>query len=211
MRIEYVTFQGRDGRADYVAQRFASHLRGRVLDVGCDTRRLRSLVPEMDYTGIDIGGDPDITIDLEACNRLPFDDNAFDCVVCTDVLEHLQNFHAMFAELVRVSRRRLIISLPNCWSSLRTPLFRGRGTVRYYGLPPEPPEDRHKWFFNADDVARFMSHHAGGMHYTVESQYATVNTKLMMRLRRLWNPAGDRYINRFAHSVWTVLRKNESA
>lgn len=206
MQIDYASFNGRDGRANYLVQRFRPLIRGRVLDVGCDTRRLHVLVPDIDYTGVDIGGDPDITLDLESCERLPFDDQSFDCVVCTDVLEHLANLHVMFDELVRVSRGTVILSLPNCWYSLRVPLFRGRGSVRYYGLPVEPPEDRHKWFFNVDDVNRFMAQQAERHGLTVEDQRANVNDKFSMRLRRCWTPGSRRYLNRYAHSIWTVLR-----
>ena len=69
------------------------------------TAALRDLLPRVRYTGIDLGGTPDITIDLERADRLPFDAAAFRCVVCSDVLEHLDNLHAVFGELLRVAGR----------------------------------------------------------------------------------------------------------
>ena len=46
--------------------------------------------------------------------RLMFDDNAFDLVVCTEVLEHVQPaaLEAACAELARVSRRHVLIGVP---------------------------------------------------------------------------------------------------
>ena len=79
--------------------------------------------------------DPDLVIDLEKIERLPFDDASFDAVLCSEVLEHLDNLHAMFGELTRVSRRWILISLPNCWTAARRPVQRGRGAIGHYGLP----------------------------------------------------------------------------
>lgn len=43
---------------------------------------------------------------------LPFPDDAFELVLCTDLLEHLDDPHAAFRELARVSRRYVLISVP---------------------------------------------------------------------------------------------------
>lgn len=46
-------------------------------------------------------------------NRLPFKRNSFDLVVCSEVLEHLTKPQDALAEAVRVSKRHLIITVPN--------------------------------------------------------------------------------------------------
>ncbi|MGV0024196.1 class I SAM-dependent methyltransferase [Phormidesmis priestleyi] len=43
---------------------------------------------------------------------LPFEDNYFDSTYCFDVLEHVDDFTAL-KELVRVTKRRLIITVPH--------------------------------------------------------------------------------------------------
>jgi SAM-dependent methyltransferase len=43
---------------------------------------------------------------------LPFEDKAFDTVVCTHVIEHILDFRRAIAELRRITRRHLIIVVP---------------------------------------------------------------------------------------------------
>ncbi len=48
---------------------------------------------------------------------LPFADNTFDKVICSEVLEHVPNYHGVLAEIHRVlkPRGRLAISVPRAW------------------------------------------------------------------------------------------------
>ena len=43
---------------------------------------------------------------------LPYDQNEFDLVVCCEVLEHIKDPAAGFAEICRVARRAVLISTP---------------------------------------------------------------------------------------------------
>jgi len=124
--------------------------------VGCDQALLKELLPLADYIGVDMGGLPDLRLNLETVQHLPFEDGQFHSCVCSDVLEHLDNLHAIFAELVRVTQRYLLISLPNNWANARRPIERGHGRIAHYGLPPERPGDRHKWFFGFDEARAFL-------------------------------------------------------
>jgi SAM-dependent methyltransferase len=49
--------------------------------------------------------------------HLPFEDNAFDLVICSEVLEHVRNHEAAISELVRVLKpgKNLAVSVPRCW------------------------------------------------------------------------------------------------
>ena len=49
------------------------------------------------------------TADVE---RLPFDDKSFDTTLCDHTLEHVRNFEKAVAELVRVTRRQLLVIVP---------------------------------------------------------------------------------------------------
>lgn len=44
--------------------------------------------------------------------NLPFEDEAFDTVLCTHALEHIREYRQAMQELVRVTHKRLIIVLP---------------------------------------------------------------------------------------------------
>jgi 2-polyprenyl-3-methyl-5-hydroxy-6-metoxy-1,4-benzoquinol methylase len=109
LHTEYVAFPARQDRSAFVARRFAEYLNGSVLDVGCYEAPLREILGSVSYTGIDVVGRPDIEVNLEKAERLPFEDSAFRCVLCIDVLEHLDNLHAVFAELVRVAQCHVIV------------------------------------------------------------------------------------------------------
>lgn len=154
-----LTYSERATKAQYVAEKYREILQGRVLDVGADKCHLRHLVPAgTSYTGIGLGGETDLNVNLEAAS-IPFEDNSFDCVLCLDVLEHLDAIHAVFDELARVTRRYVIISLPNGYRDFLGMLFlQGDPTTafKYYGLPVQRPDDRHKWFFSNSDAERFV-------------------------------------------------------
>ncbi|MBI2949786.1 MAG: class I SAM-dependent methyltransferase [Verrucomicrobia bacterium] len=209
LAVEFAQFAERAQRAEYIARRFQPHLRNKVLDVGCDQAVLRPLLPGVDYFGIDIAGQPDLVVDLEQTERLPFDDASFDCVVCSDVLEHLENIHRVFDELVRVTRRTIILSLPNNWANARRPLSRGRGRIGFYGLPATRPADRHRWFFSLEEARAFLEDQARRHGLIVREIHAMEKPrlKLLRWLRRLAHARQMRYLNRYAHTLWAVLEK----
>ena len=209
MLVDYVDFKDRKARSGYIAERFRPYISGRVLDVGCDKALLKTLVPGLDYIGVDFGGTPDLSINLEEIDHLPFDDSFFDCVVCSDVLEHLDNLHHIFGELVRVSSRFLIISLPNNWANARRPLERGRGSFDKYGLPAERPKDRHKWFFSLAEAQDFIEAQLAPYDLRLLESVATEKPRpvLSRMYRRVFYPEQMSYLNRYAHTVWAVLEK----
>ena len=113
---------------------------------------------ELDFTG-----DNDLTLNLDKIDKMPFKDNEFECVCCFDVLEHLENFHKITNELIRVSSGKIFISLPVS-SSLFLNIIRNKRRTsnqegyyfKFYGLPLEIPEDRHRWFLTAKDIELFF-------------------------------------------------------
>lgn len=44
---------------------------------------------------------------------LPFNDGEFDLVTCIDVLEHVEPYHYLLSEMLRVTRHMVVISTPN--------------------------------------------------------------------------------------------------
>ncbi|HET8721028.1 MAG TPA: methyltransferase domain-containing protein [Nitrospira sp.] len=157
-------YTDRKTKARYVWLKYQAILRGRVLDVGADACHLKPhLAPETDYYGIGFGEGVDRVVDLER-ELIPFPGGSFDCVLCLDVLEHIENIHAVFDEVCRVTRRFAVVSLPNAWldfyNMLRHGEYRPGQPMKFYGLPLEPPADRHKWFFSADEAKAFIAYRA---------------------------------------------------
>lgn len=206
---DLVAFQTREGRMEYLARTFGDVLQGRVLDVGCDRRYLKKLRPDLDYFGIDVGGDPDLVVNLETTPRLPFGDREFDVVVCSEVLEHLDNLHHVFGELVRVSRKHVRISLPNCWTAARRPVQRGKGAIGHYGLPSARPMDRHKWFFSLSEAAEFARAQAAEHGLSIRALRVSEKPRspLVRALRRVAHPKRERYDNLYAHTLWVLFER----
>ena len=207
----YINFPSREDRSRFVATRFAEYLNESVLDVGCFEAPLRNLLNLKSYIGIDIAGKPDIKLNLENIDRLPFEDDSFMSVLCIDVLEHLDNLHFIFDELIRVSKRFIIISLPNCWSDARRPISRGKGRFKHYGLPLCKPVDRHKWFFSLTEAKEFIVYKATELNLHIRDMFVTEKPRVgIIRLLRKIRYPGDRYQNRYSGTLWTVLEKIKS-
>jgi SAM-dependent methyltransferase len=192
-----------------MAKRFGHYLIGKVLDVGCDKAVLKKLLQDIHYTGVDIAGAPDIRLNLENIENLPFGDDIFDCIVCSDVLEHLDNLHHIFSEVIRVAKRYIIISLPNNWVNARKPIRKGKGSIGHYGLPIKPPQDRHKWFFNLSEATNFVKAQVNEYPISIIEILVTEKPRIFpIRIfRRLLYPIEEHYLNRYAHTLWVIFEK----
>ena len=202
-----LVYNSREERAEYIWKKYGEFLPGSVLDVGCGNAHLRKYLTN-NYTGVDFTGNPDIRVDLEQ-GELPFTDNSFYSVVCTDVLEHLENIHKIFWELVRVSKRYVIISLPNNWTPIFEYILTGKANLKYYGLPLEKPIDRHKWFFNYEDANDFIYGMAKKMDMDVlvcEPYHGPKGRTLKKILPAVANNS-NKVNNAIAMALWAVLEK----
>lgn len=155
-------YTGRSDKPRYIVEKYGHDvLSGSVLDVGADQCLLRDhLGDDTDYLGVGLSDGVDERVDLEV-DGLPYADDAYRCVVCVDVLEHVDNIHEVFDELCRVSSQHVIVSLPNPWAAfmgmLRDGYYDGeRRPMKFYYLPTDPPADRHKWFYGAHEAEEFL-------------------------------------------------------
>lgn len=205
-----VRYSDRNGKAGYIADKYAAILRGSVLDVGCDTARLRGLVAEPSmYVGVDLTreGGADLAIDLD-CHSLPFADRSFDTVLCTDVLEHLDRAHAVFDELCRVAGAHVIVSLPNPLRTMLETLVLGQTSIKYYGMPAERPPDRHRWFMNAVEAATFVRTRGAAAGFEIEQLDYEAGAP------RCWSLPDGRNVFDLAEvkpgTMWCVLGRRDS-
>lgn len=135
---------------------------GSVLDAGCGEgetlERLGGILPEQP-TGIDLNPEsvafardrlPGATISEGNLLALPFEADAFDLVLCLEVLEHLSDPAAGVAELARVSARDIVVSVPHePWFRLGS-LARGK-YLKGWGNHPE-----HVNHWNPGTFERFL-------------------------------------------------------
>lgn len=208
MHTEYIHFKERSQRSEFVAQRFKQYLQKRVADIGCFKAPLRSLLKNCEYVGVDVAGDPDIQLNLDTQDPLPFNDNEFNTVLCIEVLEHLDNLHFVFDELIRVSSEYIVVSLPNCWRDARRKIEKGSGDFLHYGLPAQKPIDRHKWFFNCQQAEEFLLNQADKHQLKIVELFVTEKPSFpLLRLFRKLRYPGQKYQNRYTNTVWVVYQK----
>lgn len=97
---------------------------GNVLDVGCGDSPYRFLLnkDKTSYSGIDIAdankfdySNPDVT----AFNGedIPFEDEKFDAVICTEVMEHVEKYQKLTDELYRVMKKGAVGVITIPWSA----------------------------------------------------------------------------------------------
>ena len=91
-----------------------------VLDVGCGRGYLAKEIAKFISSQENvIGLDIEKPLDTDGYKfvqgsiaKIPFPDKSFDKVTCSHVLEHVVDFAACFAELVRVAKKKIIIVIP---------------------------------------------------------------------------------------------------
>ena len=112
---------------------------GKILDVGCGKKIYRNIFPKNEYLGIDVEVSgrkkeekyADIYFDGE---NIPFEDNYFDFIICTEVLEHCTKPSKLINEIYRVlkAKGRALITVPFIWGEHEIPYDFRRYTS--YGL-----------------------------------------------------------------------------
>lgn len=96
----------------------------KVLDIACGDGLLMSALKKKGVlvSGVDISEEGvkkcrekglDVSVVDIATERLPFEDDTFDTVIMLDVLEHLYAPEELLREATRVSKKHIIISVPN--------------------------------------------------------------------------------------------------
>lgn len=133
-----------------------------LLDIGCRTKDLKSLIPGCQrYQGLDMV-DAEEVLGCNLEDGIPFPDKSFDIATALDVIEHLDKAHFVVNEMLRVSRKGIFVSLPNMYYwSFRINFLLGKGISGKYTFPPIPPMDRHRWILSYTESVKFMQAIAG--------------------------------------------------
>lgn len=121
--------------ADFMQSERCNYLRyltrsiqGKILIIGCGSQNDMGIVNEhCEGVGIDISTEaikkskenyPRFKYFVADATNLPFPDNSFDCVICSEVIEHVPEDEKVFMEVGRVLKNGhiFIITTPNWFS-----------------------------------------------------------------------------------------------
>jgi len=118
-----------DRVAAFYARILPLHVKGHLLDLGCGTVPLygayRDLAAEV--TCVDWGRSPHevshIDVEHDLTKPLPFEDERFDTIILSDVLEHLPEPQALWSEMARVLAPggKIILNVPFLYWLHETP------------------------------------------------------------------------------------------
>lgn len=129
-----------------------------VLDIACGDGLLLKNLSQKGATvsGVDLSEEGvkkckekglDVSVVDIATENLPFEDEAFDIAIMLDVLEHLYAPEDLLREAVRVSKKYVIISVPNFNS------FPARLQVLFGKVPENNrPNKGHVYWFNYENL-----------------------------------------------------------
>lgn len=116
-----------DRRIEGIAQAVSSvlpHSAFRMLDVGCGdgslARRIMELRPAVSLEGVEVVLPRERYVPMQAYDGaiLPFADNAFDAVLCADMLHHTASPVDMLREACRVARSYVVVKDHVCDSRI---------------------------------------------------------------------------------------------
>lgn len=169
MKFNKAPYFTREGRNKFIYDTFKECMSKSILNVGGGGERylLQHLDKETRHFEIDKFGNPDMIFDLEKDDLNQFKTNEFETVICTDVLEHIDNFHEVFDHIIRISNKNVIISLPNCYKVFFAGLKNPKA-LKHYGLPISSPSHRHKWFFSYTDIENFFKENQKTKSYKLD-------------------------------------------
>jgi len=93
---------------------FAKYIKGKCLDIGAGSfSRYEELFQCKDYIKMDISSGKNVDI-VGRAESIPFEDNSFDSVVCTQVFEHLKYPEQAVKEIFRILKKNgyCLITVP---------------------------------------------------------------------------------------------------
>lgn len=113
--------------AQYLRPAMAALPKGDILDVGAGEAPWREWLPAgCRYVGLDVGHASDFgmaaksdDIHLYDGGRMPFGDDSFDGLICTEVLEHASDPDELISEIARVLKDGAPLLLTAPWSARR--------------------------------------------------------------------------------------------
>jgi SAM-dependent methyltransferase len=106
---------------------------GKLLDYGCGNKPYHAVFsPKFkEYVGADLPGNPAAEITTGPQGQIPSEDNSFDCVLSSEVMEHTEDPRFYLKEAHRVLKPggSLVLSVPAIWVYHPDPIDYWRWTI----------------------------------------------------------------------------------
>jgi SAM-dependent methyltransferase len=107
--------------------KYSGELTGKILDVGCGSTPYKNLFKFSTYIGLEY--DTPVARKKQTAdayytgNQMPFENESFDCILCTQVLEHVFEPEKFLRELSRVAKSdaRMMLTVPFLWNEHEQP------------------------------------------------------------------------------------------
>jgi SAM-dependent methyltransferase len=132
----YVCLLLRKAYEKLIPQLLKNNTQYNILDYGCGVRPYEYLFENniKKYIGVDIGDNPKADINIQPGDKLPVNDNEFDLVLSSQVLEHVLEVDQYMNECNRILKKDgyLLISTHGTWQYHASPYDFNRWT--YIGL-----------------------------------------------------------------------------
>lgn len=103
---------------NYICNNLDGNHNSKIVEIGCGNGYLLNIIVSLGYndiTGCDIVDQKlgkNIKFVKGNIEKLPFRDNEFDIVLCNHTLEHVLNLDKAVKELLRITRKKIIITVP---------------------------------------------------------------------------------------------------
>lgn len=159
-------------RLDLTHREINPNLNSEILDVGCGAGNLLEKLIGKRIIGIDLSEfllgiarerlrGNNIELIVGAAENLPFPDNSFDKVVCSEVLEHVLSPESVIVEIHRICKKdgELILTIPNeklINFSKRCVLIFGlkKWVAKSYPMSDDMLDEWHLSDFNPEDIIK---------------------------------------------------------
>lgn len=154
----------------------APFLKGKLLDVGCGNKPYQELLDVTQYYGIDVTTSPHTKQQFDSFfdgQNIPFDDNSFDSVLCTEVLEHAIDEKKLMSEIIRVLK-------PGGYAFVTAPMF-----INHH---EQPFDFRRLTFYGMKNLAEsneaeviFIDHRGGYVEVLIAALYLAIGQRISKR------------------------------
>lgn len=130
----------------FLCERFpADRSAVKVLNVGCGKKNQSAFLEALGFDAYGVDFDIDVDTakikfhDLNTQHDLPFDDASFDCVICQEIIEHIENPWLLFRKVKKVLKAggTLIVTTPNVSSNNSKRIFLDNNVGFFAYFDPE--------------------------------------------------------------------------